>query len=150
MEAGARDAGRDPDALKMSMYIRVCIDDDVAAARRAFAAQVLSYALVPRGGDRALGYRALFTRMGFDQPLRALESRRDGGSSIADLVDDAPEELLSAVGYYGRPEGAAKRFAELAVGLDEVVVRVITTSPSPEKVRLAYEALSPEEIRRFG
>jgi alkanesulfonate monooxygenase SsuD/methylene tetrahydromethanopterin reductase-like flavin-dependent oxidoreductase (luciferase family) len=150
MESGAHDAGRDPDTLKMSMYIRVCIDDDVAAARRAFAAQVLGYALVPPGGDRALAYRGLFTRMGFDEPLRTLESRRDRGAPIAELVDETPEALLHAVGYYGAPEGAAKRFAELAVGLDEAVVRVITTSPSPDKVRLALDTLSPEEIRRFA
>ena len=29
----------------MTMYIRVCIDDDVDAARQAFGAQVLGYAM---------------------------------------------------------------------------------------------------------
>jgi alkanesulfonate monooxygenase SsuD/methylene tetrahydromethanopterin reductase-like flavin-dependent oxidoreductase (luciferase family) len=147
MVAGATAAGRDPSGLVLSMYIRVCIDDDVDAARRAFATQVLGYAMVRPGGDPTLAYRGLFGRMGYDAELRVLEARRDSGEKTADLVDDVPESLLEAVGYYGTPSGAAARFAELAVGLDEVLVRVITTEPSAEKVRLCLETLSPAAIR---
>ena len=145
--AAALDAGRDPGQLPISMYIRVCIDDDVTAARRALAAQVLSYGMVTPGRDPAFGYRGLFTRMGFDTPLRALEARRDDGARIPELVDDAPEELLQAVGYYGPAEDAARHFASLTTGLDEAIVRVVTTAPDPEKVRIALRTLTPEAIR---
>src|SRR6202046_4954686 len=45
IDAGAARGGRDPAAIPVTMYIRVCIDDDVPAARRALAQQVLGYAL---------------------------------------------------------------------------------------------------------
>jgi 5,10-methylenetetrahydromethanopterin reductase len=147
MNRGASSAGRDPSSLKLSMYIRVCVDDDVRAARRALAAQVLGYAIAGPGDDPTLAYRGLFSRMGFDEPLRELEFRRNSGASIADLVDDVPEDLLQAIGYYGTPDGAAGRFRELSVGLDEAIVRVITTAPSVDKVRLALETLSPVRVR---
>ena len=60
----------------MTMYIRVCIDDDVAAARQAFGAQVLGYALGQPGTPQSAGYRGLFAQMGFDAELTDLEQRR--------------------------------------------------------------------------
>ena len=62
------------------MYIRVCVDDDVAAARRAFGAQVLGYAMGRPGTPLTAGYRGLFAEMGFGEVLSELEERRAGGS----------------------------------------------------------------------
>src|SRR6201982_1832260 len=45
IDAGSAKAGRGPGTVPMTMYIRVCIDDDVDAARQAFGAQVLGYAM---------------------------------------------------------------------------------------------------------
>ncbi|MBV9356031.1 MAG: LLM class flavin-dependent oxidoreductase, partial [Chloroflexi bacterium] len=91
---GAARAGRPASAVTLAQYIRVCIDEDVAAARHAYAMQVLSYAMLRKGGDRALGYRAHFARMGFDALLSELEARRDAGARLADLTDDVPDDLL--------------------------------------------------------
>ena len=71
IDAGAARAGRDPGAVPMTMYIRVCIDDDAAAARQAFAAQVLGYAMGRPGIPQGAGYRGLFTQMGFGGAERA-------------------------------------------------------------------------------
>jgi alkanesulfonate monooxygenase SsuD/methylene tetrahydromethanopterin reductase-like flavin-dependent oxidoreductase (luciferase family) len=147
VEDGARSVGRDPGEIRLAMYIRVCVDEDVDAARRALATQVLTYALVPPGGDPSVAYRGQFGRMGFDDALTALERRRDAGEPLGALVDDLPDDLLSSVGYFGAPEGAAARVAELADGLDEAIVRVITTCPDPDRVRLALAACSPDRIR---
>jgi alkanesulfonate monooxygenase SsuD/methylene tetrahydromethanopterin reductase-like flavin-dependent oxidoreductase (luciferase family) len=38
VDAGSARAGRAPGSVPLTMYIRVCIDEDVAAARRAFGA----------------------------------------------------------------------------------------------------------------
>ena len=46
---GAARAGPGPAEVPLTMYIRVCIDDDVAAARRAFGTQVLGYAMAQPG-----------------------------------------------------------------------------------------------------
>src|SRR3989304_3873979 len=63
---GAARAGRDPASIAIAEYIRVCVDEDVDVARRAFTRAVMGYALGfgPPGG-RPQGYRAHFERMGF-------------------------------------------------------------------------------------
>jgi alkanesulfonate monooxygenase SsuD/methylene tetrahydromethanopterin reductase-like flavin-dependent oxidoreductase (luciferase family) len=147
LDAGAVSAGRDPTTLDLSMYIRVCVDDDVDAARRAFAEQVLGYALARPGADPALAYRGHFARMGFGEVLSELEDQREKGAKIEQLIDQVPDELLQTVGYYGPAEGAARRFAELSVGLDEALVRIITVRPGLEAVVATLDALSPDKVR---
>jgi alkanesulfonate monooxygenase SsuD/methylene tetrahydromethanopterin reductase-like flavin-dependent oxidoreductase (luciferase family) len=123
---GARRAGRDPAEIPFAQYIRVCVDEDEEAARRAFAMQVLGYALARPGQPKDTGYRAHFGRMGFEEILTELEARRDAGTPVAELVDALPKELLLRVGYFGRAAGAAEAFRRLAQGLDEAMVRLIT------------------------
>jgi alkanesulfonate monooxygenase SsuD/methylene tetrahydromethanopterin reductase-like flavin-dependent oxidoreductase (luciferase family) len=144
---GASRAGRDAGSVPLTMYVRVCIDHDVAAARRAFGTQVLSYAMTGPGMPKTAGYRGMFGQMGFDRVLSELEDRRDRGTPLAELVDAAPDELLQAVGYYGPAAGAAAAYRRLSAGLDETVVRIITARPGPEPVRAALTALSPATIR---
>jgi alkanesulfonate monooxygenase SsuD/methylene tetrahydromethanopterin reductase-like flavin-dependent oxidoreductase (luciferase family) len=143
VDAGAVRAGRDPGSVPMTMYIRVCVDDDVAAARQAFGAQVLGYA-------PGAGYRGLFAQMGFDAELTELEQRRDRGVAMAELVDAAPEDMLRAVGYYGPAAGAPAAFARLSAGLDEAIVRIVTARPGLEPASHAMAALTPALIRAAG
>ena len=145
--AGAARAGRGPGEIPVTMYVRVCIDDDVAAARRAFGQQVLGYAMAQPGVPPEAGYRGLFAQMGFDGALRELEDRRDRGAGLAELVDAAPDELFHAVGYFGPAAAAAAAFARLSAGLDETIVRIITARPGPEPVIDAMTALTPSAIR---
>ncbi len=148
--AGAERAGRDPGQVPAVMYVRVCVDEDVAAARRAFGAQVLGYALGRPGVPDTAGYRGLFAQMGFDPALRELEDRRERGAALADLVDAAPDELFQAVGYYGPAAAAAAAVARLSTGLDETIVRVITARPGPDRVVDTMTALTPAAIRAAG
>jgi alkanesulfonate monooxygenase SsuD/methylene tetrahydromethanopterin reductase-like flavin-dependent oxidoreductase (luciferase family) len=147
IDEGAARAGREPGAVPMTMYIRVCIDDDVAAARQAFGAQVLGYAMGHPGVPQTAGYRGLFAQMGFDEDLRELEERRDRGEAVPQLVAAASDEMLRAVGYYGPAAEAPAAFARLSRGLDEAIVRVITARPGLELVRQAMAALTPSLIR---
>ncbi len=62
---GAAKAGRDPSEIKMAEYIRVCVDDDVDAARRAFALSTMGYALGPRVPTERQ------RQLGVPRPLRA-------------------------------------------------------------------------------
>jgi alkanesulfonate monooxygenase SsuD/methylene tetrahydromethanopterin reductase-like flavin-dependent oxidoreductase (luciferase family) len=144
---GVARAGRDPGAVPVTMYVRVCIDDDIAAARLAFGAQVLGYAMGRPGVPLEAGYRGLFGQMGFDGALRELEARRDRGAALPELVDAAPDEMFHAVGYFGPAAGAPAAFARLSAGLDETIVRVITARPGPEPVVEAMTALTPSAIR---
>jgi hypothetical protein len=129
------------------MYIRVCIDDDLAAARQAFAAQVLGYAMGRPGIPQGAGYRGLFAQMGFDAELTELEQRRDRGAVMPELVAAVSDEMLQAVGYYGPADPAPAAFARLSQGLDEAIVRIITTRPGLEPVVQAMTALTPPLIR---
>jgi len=147
IDSGAAKAGRAPGSVPMTMYIRVCIDDDVAAARQAFGAQVLGYAMARPGMPKNAGYRALFAEMGFDAALTELEERRERGTDMAELVAAAPDEMLQAVGYYGPAGPAPAAFARLSRGLDETIVRVITARPGLEPVVAAMTALTPALIR---
>jgi alkanesulfonate monooxygenase SsuD/methylene tetrahydromethanopterin reductase-like flavin-dependent oxidoreductase (luciferase family) len=143
---GAARAGRDPGECPLVMYIRVCVDDDVAAARRALGRQVLSYAMAKQGTPLTSGYRGMFAQMGFGEVLLDLERRQAAGENLDALVDDAPDELFSAVGYFGPAAGAPEAFARLSAGLDEAMVRVVTARPGLEPVIMALEALKPARI----
>ena len=79
--------------VKMIEYIRICVDDDEDAARRAFVRALMGYAMARPGVSKALGYRGHFGRMGFDEALNELEERRDRGASDDELVDAFPLEL---------------------------------------------------------
>jgi alkanesulfonate monooxygenase SsuD/methylene tetrahydromethanopterin reductase-like flavin-dependent oxidoreductase (luciferase family) len=139
----ARNVGRDPSAVKWVGFVRMCIDEDADLARRTFAQSLLRYGMGRPGAPRNRSFRGHFARMGFDATLRQLEERRDRGASLDELVDALPIEVMSAVGYFGRPEGAPDAFRRLARGLDTAVLRMITTAPGPAKVALALESVQP-------
>lgn len=141
---GAGKAGRDPAAIPIVQYIRVCVDDDADRARRAFARAIIPYATARRGQSKELGYRGHFARMGFDEALTELEARRDAGAQIDELAEAFPAELMRKVGYFGRPEGAAAAFKRLAEGLDSAIVRVVASRGGVESARAAMQACRPE------
>src|SRR5205814_10513464 len=91
---GAIKGGRQPEDVPFAPYIRVCIDEDEEAARRAFAANMLGYAMARPGQPKDAGYRGHFARMGFDDVLSACEAKRDAGAQLAQLADEVPLELL--------------------------------------------------------
>lgn len=141
---GARKAGRDPVSVRVVEYIRICVDEDEDAARRAFAKAVMGYALGQRGASKEMGYRAHFTRMGFDDALSDLETRRDRGTPMDELIERFPRELLLKIGYFGRAAGAAAAFKRLAQGLDLAIVRVVPAKPGMEAIRAVMQACQPE------
>jgi len=139
--AGALAAGRDPREVRIHQYIRVCVDRDIAAARRALAKMTLAYAMNRPGADPTMGYRGHFARMGFDAVLTKLEKMKAASASDDDLADALPDELLARVGWWGPPQDAAGGFEALTAGLDEAVVRVVAgTSNGVECVRLAMRS----------
>ena len=137
-------AGRDPAEIRIHQYVRVCVDEDAAAARTALAKMVLSYAMARPGADPAKGYRGNFARMGFDAALTSIERARDNGAGEDDLAAALPDALLAKVGYWGPPAGAREAFMRLAEGLDTAVVRVVAATRSDiDGVRLALRACAP-------
>jgi alkanesulfonate monooxygenase SsuD/methylene tetrahydromethanopterin reductase-like flavin-dependent oxidoreductase (luciferase family) len=147
---GARRAGRDPAAVQMAEYIRICVDDDEDTARRALTRAILGYALREPGAPKDRGYRAHFGRMGFDAELSELEERRDAGASADVIVESFPRELLQMVGYFGPAAGAAAAFCRLAAGLDTAIVRVVPSRPGVAAVEAVMRACRPELVAAVG
>jgi alkanesulfonate monooxygenase SsuD/methylene tetrahydromethanopterin reductase-like flavin-dependent oxidoreductase (luciferase family) len=150
---GAARANRDPSEVQVAEYIRVCVDEDVDVARRAFARSTMGYALgqrVPTERERQLGYRAHFERMGFTEALAELDRMRQRGAAAHEVADAFPPELLTRVGYYGTPAEAAGAFRRLAEGLDMAIVRVVAARPGVASVRAVLQACKPELVRRSG
>jgi alkanesulfonate monooxygenase SsuD/methylene tetrahydromethanopterin reductase-like flavin-dependent oxidoreductase (luciferase family) len=143
---GAQKAGRDTAELTVVEYIRMCVDEDLDTARRALAKAVMGYALARPGQSKALGYRAHFARMGFDEALTDLEARRDRGASQAELIDAFPRELLLKVGYFGPASVAAAAFRNLARGLDVAIVRVVAARPGLESISAVMQACRPSSV----
>jgi hypothetical protein len=65
---------------------------------------------------------------------------------MPELVAAVSDEMLHAVGYFGPAGPAPAAFARLSDGLDEVIVRIITTRPGLEPVIRAMTALTPPLI----
>lgn len=105
-------------------YVRMCVDDDRAAARLALAKQILAYALLVRPSG-ARGYRSHFERMGFASQLDQLDAKRAAGASDDEVARAVPDGMLSAFGYAGPAAGAAAAFKKLSAGLDVAIVRVL-------------------------
>ena len=148
--AGAARAGRDPSEINVAEYIRVCVDDDVDAARIALAKATMGYALgptVPTDRERTLGYRAHFERMGFADELAALDEMRAGGASNDEVAAAFPEEILSSVGYFGKAAGAAAAFKRLSKGLDTAIVRVVTARPGVGATLSVMRACNPAAVQ---
>jgi len=141
---GTKRAGRDPGDVTVMEYIRICVDEDVDRARGALAQAVLGYALSRPGASNEHGYRGHFGRMGFEGVLTELESKRAGGAGMRELVAACPDDLLLAVGYFGKPDGAAAAFRRLAEGLDTAVVRVVAARPGIEATRAVMQACRPQ------
>ena len=147
---GAAKAGRDPSEINVAEYIRICVDDDVDAARIALAKATMGYALgasVPTERERQLGYRAHFERMGFTDELAQLDEMRKKGASRDDVADAFPAEILQSVGYFGKADGAAAAFARLAEGLDTAIVRVVAARRGVDSTLAVMEACKPEAVR---
>jgi alkanesulfonate monooxygenase SsuD/methylene tetrahydromethanopterin reductase-like flavin-dependent oxidoreductase (luciferase family) len=143
---GAGRGGRDPKSVQVVEYIRVCVDQDVEVARRAFARSTMGYALgqrVPTERERQLGYRGHFERMGYTEVLAELDRMRQRGASPNEVADAFPPELLKRVGYYGTPDEAAKAFQRLAEGLDVAIVRVVAARPGVASVLAVLQACRP-------
>ena len=143
---GARSAGRDPSEVAIIEYIRICVDDDEDAARRAYVKALMGYAMARPGVSKELGYRGHFARMGFDEQLTELEERRDRGAPDAELVDNFPVDLALQVGYFGPAAGAAVAFRRLAEGLDTAIVRVVAAQPGLESITAVMEACQPSRL----
>jgi alkanesulfonate monooxygenase SsuD/methylene tetrahydromethanopterin reductase-like flavin-dependent oxidoreductase (luciferase family) len=136
---GAERAGRNPSEVKLAMYIRVCVDEDETAARRAYARAMQFYALGQLDAPPR-SYRAHFERMGFADDLRRIDDLRRRKAPPEEIIEAFPEAMMRKVGYFGKAAGAAAGFKQVAQGLDIALVRVVGARPGMASARAAVEA----------
>jgi probable F420-dependent oxidoreductase len=119
VRGAAAAAGRDAGDVPVATYVRVAVDPDRAAARRALAQEIGQYAALP-------AYASHFERQGFGDAVTAVKTayKEGGREAVAEALDD---EVLLALGWYGTPDedpaGALRRYAD--AGLDHLVARVV-------------------------
>ena len=90
IRAAAVDAGRDPDAVTVAVYVRACVDqDDPAAALAAAKAATGEYASYP-------AYARQFSLMGLGSHAEAAAAAHRAGRP-----DDVPDELVRAICLVG-------------------------------------------------
>ncbi len=144
---GARRAGRDPSAIPVGQSVRVCVDDDVDAARRALAKSALGYGLSRPGHPGGGPYRQAMARMGIGEELTMLDGMRDRGASDEELAAAFPADALRLLGAWGRPDEALTGFKALAQNLDIILVRIVTARPGLEAARGVIQACAPARSR---
>ncbi|MDE3077592.1 MAG: LLM class flavin-dependent oxidoreductase [Chloroflexota bacterium] len=128
---GATRAGRRADQVKLSGYIRVSVDEDREAARRAMAEQAFRYALIPP-------YRRHFERLGF----KAITDRL--ASQPADQrFAGADEEMLRTISVYGTPAEVTARLPGILALYDDPIVRIVPARPGLESIKEVIEAGAP-------
>ena len=104
--AGAREAGRDPDALQAVSKVRVSMHEDVSRARSALKKVLTFYSLQD-------GYGEVLSQMGFGKVVAAVrEKHRGAGFSAARA--QIPDEMLDVVPMYAGTDlsGLPQRLAE--------------------------------------
>jgi len=142
LDEASEQAGRSRGEVRLAMYVRVCIDEDVDAARMALGRELLGYAL-GRPGSSTGAYRSLFGELGFESVLTELEARRARGDSLDDLVRASPDELFESVAYFGPAPAAAAAFTRLTRGVDEAIIRIVPTRPGPDSALRTMTVLQP-------
>jgi alkanesulfonate monooxygenase SsuD/methylene tetrahydromethanopterin reductase-like flavin-dependent oxidoreductase (luciferase family) len=139
---GAARAGRDPADVKLAASVRVCIDDDVNAARRGLAAALLPY-VRGWGGTPPRAFRTHFERLGFASEVAAIDDMSERGAGHGEMIEAFPERRLQEMGYFGPAAGAATALRRLAAGADVAVVRLVPSRPGVEAVRAILDACRP-------
>ncbi len=140
VRAGAAGAGRG-DRVCTAVFVRVCVTDDVAVARRWARRELMGYVVVP-------AYRRAFDRQGYaDVTATAMACWQDGDRKAA--AASLPDRFVDALCLVGRGEDVRARFeAFRAAGVDEPVAFPFSGQADPEKataeLRATVRALAPQ------
>jgi alkanesulfonate monooxygenase SsuD/methylene tetrahydromethanopterin reductase-like flavin-dependent oxidoreductase (luciferase family) len=139
---GAERAGRDPSEVKLAASVRICVDDDGDAARRALAGALLPYVL-GWGGTPPRPFRTNFERMGFGRELREIDRMRERDLPRPQIIEAFPERMLLALGYFGPAGGAAHAVQRHVGAADIAVVRIVPAGPGVESSLAIVDASRP-------
>jgi alkanesulfonate monooxygenase SsuD/methylene tetrahydromethanopterin reductase-like flavin-dependent oxidoreductase (luciferase family) len=140
---GAAKANRDPASIRIATNVRVSVDDDVKAARRALAASMYSYVVPAAGAIHSLVYRPHMEQAGFSRGFEELDRLVAKGLNREQILEEFPEELLQGFGYYGSAGGAAEALRRHAGSADAAIVRVVPSAGNAAGAARVMEACAP-------
>jgi 5,10-methylenetetrahydromethanopterin reductase len=124
VRAAASEAGRDPDAVTVAVYVRACLDqDDAAAAVSAVKAAAGEYASFP-------AYARQFAEMGLGDEAEAAAAAHRAG-----VVDDVPLALVEAVSLLGEGDHARRRLGDYRRAGAHLPVVYPVLAPGSDPVR---------------
>lgn len=129
IHAGAREAGRSPDEIRIASYLRTCVSDDTDRVEQACRVQIARYGSM-------VYYRNYFTELGFAAQAEALEAAWAKGDAegAAGVVD---RDMIETLTIYGDAAACRDRLdAYSAVGLD---LPIIAPFPIGEPVEETFE-----------
>ena len=135
---GAVSAGRDPDDVVISGYVRVAVADDpdsIGAARSALQREIGRYAGNPF-------YRTFFRQMGFEAEMAAAEqalARGDVAGAEA-AITPAMQDHLALLGSGGECREELERIRE--AGLQQPVIAPFAVGDHAPSYRRAIEAFA--------
>lgn len=116
-----------------AVFVRVCVTDDVASARKWARREVMSYVTVP-------AYRKAFGVQGWDEVTTTAMELWDGGDRKG-AAASLPDEFLDTLVLAGDAADVKKRFeAFRAAGVDEPVAFLVSGQTDPDAVRAELEA----------
>ncbi|MHB8620481.1 MAG: LLM class flavin-dependent oxidoreductase [Chloroflexota bacterium] len=131
VRGAAAQAGRQPEEVRISGYVRVSVDDDREVARAAVAAQAFRYASIP-------AYRQHFEAMGFKETVDRLANQ-----PAQERFSGIDEQVLDAIAVYGTEAEVRSRLPEALAPYDHPIVRVVPARPGPDSILAVIEAAAP-------
>lgn len=132
-----RSGGRD---TANGVFVRVCVTDDVEAARRWARREVMGYVIVP-------AYRRAFERHGWADACKQAMELWDAGDRKG-AAASLPSEFVDSLCIAGNAADVKAKFEEFrAAGVDEPIAFLFTGQTEPDQVRAeltaTMQALAP-------
>jgi len=110
VRAGATEAGRDPDAIELGVYIRMSATNDERAAMDAFKRELAGYAFVE-------AYKQMFARYGLADELAEVRTRWQAGrrEDAFEAISDASASKIGLVGSAEKAREFVARFRRAGI-----------------------------------
>ena len=134
---GAVSAGRDPDEVEISGYVRVAVTEDQYAGWEALQTQVARYA-------GSIHYRNYFRFTGFNREMDAVEAAGHRSDTIG-RSSSISSEMRDELGLVGNAQECRVGLEELrAMGLDKPVVAPLPVGDLKTAYERTIRAMAPD------
>lgn len=132
----AAKAGRDPDEVAISGYLRVAVTDDLAAGRASLQRQIARYA-------SSAHFRTYFRNTGFDREMEGVELAKDHTASPS-TVAAIGERMQHELGVVGSADVCRARLDVLRkMGLSKPVIAPLAVGDLKDSYERTIRALAP-------